>query len=335
METVALAESRALPAPVAAEPAKSTGSDFQQALKQAGEDADRAASQSGEPQGTPLAKPEAEKPEEVEGGVLELEVMEALPLPLPLTVVEPLPLAATETEPATEPATQAAPIPTSAPHPALASPLMTVAELPAEAPLELPAPEEAAVPEVAPELPKLAVPVETPGATAPTEPAPSAPLGSVAPPAAASVAERPAPLQAPLPVRELPQQLASFVQRLGAEGQTEIHVRLDPPALGQIRVVVEQGKEGIAVRIVAQTPEALLLLQDQRAPLQQELSRQNISMESFSASLGGGEAGGQQPRSQGFSSPSRLALENTVATLEQQSLLVHLPTRIGGLDVRA
>ena len=169
---------------------------------------------------------------------------------------------------------------------------------------------------------------------------------TTAPMAAATAASGPAPAQAsapatptlpaaPIALRELPQQLIPLVRRVNAEGRQELRIRLDPPHLGELNLVVESGQDGIAVRVVTQSRETLLLLQDQRSALQDELSRQNLTITSFSASLTG-DTGGQRSSSRFFASPSqRTTMSSSEGAPELASLSVHLPLHAGGLDAHA
>lgn len=185
-------------------------------------------------------------------------------------------------------------------------------------------------------------------ATAPTSAAPAPetpPQGATSPSISAVAPHMNAPLLSapalretlPTPIRlpELPQQLFSIARRLNEEGNQELRVRLDPPHLGELNVVLESGKEGISIRIVAQTRETLLLLQDQRATLQDELSQQDLSIASFTASLAG-DASGQRSHSRFFDAPTHHSRsgDTTVAT-NLPSLTVRIPHHAGELDAHA
>nr|WP_309694506.1 flagellar hook-length control protein FliK [Armatimonas sp.] len=175
--------------------------------------------------------------------------------------------------------------------------------------------------------------------TPPASPSPEISAQSIAP----TVAPATSPAQpigtemptAPIRLPELPQQLVPIVRRLNEIGNQELRVRLDPPHLGELSVVLESGQDGISIRIVAQTRETLLLLQDQRGALQEELSRQNLSIASFTASLAG-DTSGQRSHARFFDAPvTRSASGGTDSSAEQQPLIVRLPLHSGGLDAHA
>lgn len=139
---------------------------------------------------------------------------------------------------------------------------------------------------------------------------------------------------APIRLPELPQQLVPIVRRLNEIGNQELRVRLDPPHLGELSVVLESGQDGISIRIVAQTRETLLLLQDQRGALQEELSRQNLSIASFTASLAG-DTSGQRSHARFFDAPVTRSVSGSMDSSAEQPLIVRLPLHSGGLDAHA
>ena len=194
--------------------------------------------------------------------------------------------------------------------------------------------EAAALPQTpAPALPSNApAQTETGATTAPT----AAVAGTSGPaPAQASAPAASSMPPAPIALRELPQQLIPIIRRVNAEGNQELRIRLDPPRLGELNLVVESGQDGISVRVVTQSRETLLLLQDQRSALQDELSRQNLTVSSFSASLAG-DTGGQRSSSRFFTSPSqRTTLSSSEGAPELTSVSVRLPLHAGGLDTHA
>ena len=134
---------------------------------------------------------------------------------------------------------------------------------------------------------------------------------------------------------ELSQQLVPILRRVNTEGRQELRVRLDPPHLGELNVIVEDGLDGISVRIVAESRETLLLLQDQRTQLHDELSRQNLAVASFSASLAG-DTSGQRSPSRFFAAPAPRSVQGVaVPEAESLSVVARIPLTIGGLDVHA
>lgn len=348
IETAALGESRAV-ATAATELTKNTSkvgeaspNDFQMALLQAGEEAERAATLINTT-ALPLTEQEKE-PETAE--VLETQ-SEPIPVDLLMTLtVTPLPappVATTESaaldsvaspaeapqKPTMSAATQTELEPATSPLPLSGAGTETVESAPTE-PLEKPH----TMPMQSLESKEIKGKGDTLPSSAPPEPT-LAGATEVSPPIKPGAStEATAALPRPVTPRELPQQLAYFAQRVGEGGKTELHVRLDPPALGNIEVVLEHGRDGIAIRIVAQTQETLLLLQNQRTPLYEELSRQNLSLGSFSASLAG-DTGGQRSGARSFAPPSPVSFSQRAPSALGPLTTIHLPARLGGLDARA
>lgn len=252
----------------------------------------------------------------------------------------PVPVAPTET-----PSTSAAP--TAKPSPAAGpTPPASTANASAEATSETESDES--VPAVAPtpgaEKTKKAEAAEAPSRAAETRL--EAPTPTEAPRAAEAV--RPASEAAPTPAAAatpdpesvtqtaLAERVAGMAQSARPGAKNELHVRLDPPNLGHVRVTVEGGMGDVAVRIVAESRETMLMLQDQRGPLHEALRQSEVALGSFSASLADG--GSSQSNSQSpFASPNRFALaravpriENSVETSSGSSILRPL-----SLDTRA
>jgi Meckel syndrome type 1 protein len=208
----------------------------------------------------------------------------------PLALLPPPP---THAAPKAETAGEAAP--DAAPRPGgLAKP----ERLLAGAPTEKPAPHPARAAESAP----MAEPAAP--ATAPTrDTAPPPPM--VAPPAP------PAETQAVAPPRQAPsaspaQQVAPVIVAValgqGANGQSNgssLTVRLNPGELGQVEVRIERPADGGAaqVKVVAERPETLALLQRDAPELGRALQQAGIQQDNcrLSFSLGSGQDQGNAP----------------------------------------
>jgi flagellar hook-length control protein FliK len=103
-----------------------------------------------------------------------------------------------------------------------------------------------------------------------------------------------------LPPAAAPELLGRLAARLGKEEHVAVRLRLDPPSLGEVHVQIEAGKDGVHVRIVAQSQEACALLADGELRLKAELQRQDLTLESFSTTVGEGAVGdGSAGRDQG------------------------------------
>ncbi|MGQ0720027.1 MAG: flagellar hook-length control protein FliK [Candidatus Eiseniibacteriota bacterium] len=74
----------------------------------------------------------------------------------------------------------------------------------------------------------------------------------------------------------LERQLAHKARELLARGHTQIRVTLDPPSLGKLRVELDVSDNRIAARIVATSPDALLLLQRDKDELVRSFQQAGI-----------------------------------------------------------
>ncbi len=141
------------------------------------------------------------------------------------------------------------------------------------------------------------VPAFSPDAPAPQAPETRGEAARVAgaaeaPVTVAEAGSRPSPASAPRGQERRPSvapaEMAERIARLAAEARPrerrEITLRLDPPALGEVRVRVEAAGQEIRVHIVTETREASFVLAEGRGQLREELQRQGLSLHSFSAS---------------------------------------------------
>jgi flagellar hook-length control protein FliK len=80
------------------------------------------------------------------------------------------------------------------------------------------------------------------------------------------------------------------------EGQTDFHLRLEPPELGAIRVHLSANDQGISARLVVHEEVAKQLIESQLESLRQRLTNAGISLGSFDVSHGG--PGSQDARKQ-------------------------------------
>ncbi|MBL6454017.1 flagellar hook-length control protein FliK [Belnapia sp. T6] len=150
------------------------------------------------------------------------------------------------------------------------------------------------------------VPAPMPAAAVPPDsmapglsPPPPVPAAEPATPAA-PFASTPPPLP---PARQVAQ--ATITLALGNGQAPRLTVALEPEALGRVEIRIERGAEGepASVRVLAERPETLALLQRDQRELDRSLSLAGISVPEgglqFGLATGGGEGGGRQ--AQGWS----------------------------------
>ena len=126
-------------------------------------------------------------------------------------------------------------------------------------------------------------------AAAPAQPPPATPLAA---PAIAS------PLRAAMPVAWPARQIAPFAVALALGPNASLTVTLDPVELGRVEVSIERSGAEAAIRVVAERPETLALLQRDAKELQRALSDAGVGQNgtSLSFSLGNGGASQQEAR---------------------------------------
>lgn len=136
------------------------------------------------------------------------------------------------------------------------------------------------------------------------------------------------------------EQVPRHVAQVAGEGDIgEVHLKLEPRRLGEVRVHIQGGAEGIHVRIVTQSVAAEALLADGQRQLREELQRQGLELASFSASTDGhaGLAAGGDGRSRQQGQPSgsfaSASLPQSASTSVREAPTLPAPT--GRLDARA
>lgn len=101
-------------------------------------------------------------------------------------------------------------------------------------------------------------------------------------------------------------QLVRTARILRQEGRTEMHVRLEPPALGWVRVSVRESGDALALHIDAERPETRALLSQALPDLQHALASRGLEMASVAIRLdldvartrSGPERAAERPRRQ-------------------------------------
>lgn len=111
----------------------------------------------------------------------------------------------------------------------------------------------------------------------------AASVGAEAAPIEAPRAEAPAPPAPPPPARQVaPVAIAlAFAPALG-----QFSVALDPPQLGHVEIAVQRGGDGHQVRILAERPETLALLERDRGELDRALAEAGVAVGEGGLSFG-------------------------------------------------
>ncbi len=148
---------------------------------------------------------------------------------------------------------------------------------------------------------------DRPATTAPTHPShadshssASSPLSEVlannlAPPVQNLAPSHPtAPSSSTPVVDQLTRAVAANVEVVQRNGQTNVHLHLDPPQLGSVQIHLTATEHSVSARIVVAQEGTRQLLQDQAQHLRQSLSQAGVSLGSFDVARdgGGGSRGG-------------------------------------------
>lgn len=154
---------------------------------------------------------------------------------------------------------------------------------------------EATVPGAAQPRPPAAEPAEAAAAPEAAPPPPAAPTPSRAAEAVQSVAPPPAAPPAATPARQIAPVLVSVAI---AGGTARLSVSLEPAELGRVEISVERTGDTADVRVIAERPETLALLQRDQRELDRTLTQAGITPDgrslSFALSDGGGGFGGER-----------------------------------------
>lgn len=135
-------------------------------------------------------------------------------------------------------------------------------------------------------------------ATAPS-PAPGTPLTATLPAPAVAAASQPSPAVAPTAVPVAEQLTRAFVAQaevVQRAGQTNFHLRLDPPQLGSVQIHLTATEHTVSARIVVAQEGTRQLLESTAQHLRQGLADAGLSLGSFDVTRdgGGSRGGGQQ-----------------------------------------
>ncbi|MFC7693000.1 flagellar hook-length control protein FliK [Paeniroseomonas aquatica] len=143
-------------------------------------------------------------------------------------------------------------------------------------------------PEPAPEPMRMAVPaVARPEPPIPATATPPPEPAAVAPPGLSPAPAEPAPPPAPVPARTAPppppaRQVAqvTIALALGSGQAPRLTVALEPESLGRVEIRIERGADGEAssVRVLAERPETLALLQRDARDLDRALGQAGVSV---------------------------------------------------------
>ncbi len=120
--------------------------------------------------------------------------------------------------------------------------------------------------------------------------------------------------QKPLPITAMPAKaspasaiLGQVIEQLSLrvkEGQSEIHLKLDPPSLGSVRMNVAAIGDQVRAVIITDHHAVKQVIESQLSELRSSLAGQGMKVDSFTVLVGGQDAGGgsrPEAHSAGFS----------------------------------
>jgi flagellar hook-length control protein FliK len=115
-------------------------------------------------------------------------------------------------------------------------------------------------------------------------------------------------------VDQLTRAVAAHVEVVQREGQTNVHLHLDPPQLGSVQIHLTATGHSVSARIVVAQEGTRQLLQDQAQNLRQSLAQAGVSLGSFDVARdgGGGSRGGNDPQT--MPQPPRFASTPTISS---------------------
>ncbi len=133
-------------------------------------------------------------------------------------------------------------------------------------------------------------------------------------------------------VDQLTRAVAANVEVVQRNGQTNVHLHLDPPQLGSVQIHLTATEHSVSARIVVAQEGTRQLLQDQAQHLRQSLSQAGVSLGSFDVARdGGGGSRGGNPQTP--PQPARFASAPTVPPRASTASAVSRSTE--GIDLIA
>jgi flagellar hook-length control protein FliK len=140
---------------------------------------------------------------------------------------------------------------------------------------------------------------DQPQTTTTPSPAPGTSVTAALPAPTITPASQPSPIAAPMLVPVAEQLTRAFVAQaevVQRAGQTNFHLRLDPPQLGPVQIHLTATEHTISARIVVAQDGTRQLLEGQAHHLRQGLAEAGLSLGSFDVTRdgGGSRGGGQQ-----------------------------------------
>ena len=115
-------------------------------------------------------------------------------------------------------------------------------------------------------------------------------IGSVTPTALDVQAAGPGK-SGPSPAQQIGNEIIARAEVVSRDGRTEIHIRLEPPELGTVRVYLSASEHTLSARLVVSDEAVRQLLIGQLDTLRQNLAMRGISLGSFNVTRDGGGAG--------------------------------------------
>jgi hypothetical protein len=142
----------------------------------------------------------------------------------------------------------------------------------------------------------------------------------------------------PVSLRDLPARIVRLAGELREAGPSEVRLRLDPSSMGEVRIRIESTRHGIEVRIVAQSQEACVLLNDGQPWLREELARHGVSLQSFSTSVaaegGHGMANSRHQANRQHSHSASANRGRVAAIRPEEEQILRRSRRAGALDTK-
>jgi flagellar hook-length control protein FliK len=114
--------------------------------------------------------------------------------------------------------------------------------------------------------------------------------------------------------KKILQQIVDKLSSRSFSGKSEIHIRLDPPSLGTVRMSVSTVGDSVRATVVAENQAVKQTIESNLNQLRDAIANQGLKVESFTVVVGGdpGQKGFQQAGREAFQAGSPESLENSM-----------------------